>query len=213
MWLLWTGLRLSDVDTAGWRLGVGATRWSLVALVVMASCVTAISASRAMAAARSCFGYCGCNSASYTTHGYNRTTKRRSYWAQYAGDNCTNYAAYLMVTIDGMPDRQPRSRTSPMRSPRSVRSRGGRRATTAPGRWGTSRTSSASGPTARSWCPRTPIPRTASRTTPATATTGGGSLRTAAAGPAASSTSRGSPRQRGTDSRAPRQVGRLRHLN
>ena len=26
---------------------------------------------------------------------------------QYVGDNCTNYAAYLLGTVDGMSDRQP----------------------------------------------------------------------------------------------------------
>jgi surface antigen len=61
----------------------------------------------AAAAATKCSGYAGCDVAPYTNHGYDATTNHRSYWGQYVGDNCTNYVAYLLVTLDGMPDRQP----------------------------------------------------------------------------------------------------------
>jgi surface antigen len=43
-----------------------------------------------------CKGYTSCISYGMTTHGY-KTAGKGSYWRMYAGHNCTNYAAYMMI--------------------------------------------------------------------------------------------------------------------
>ena len=48
-----------------------------------------------------CSGYTACSSGIFTTHGY-AGASGRSYWSMYAGHNCTNYVAYVMIKL-GVP--------------------------------------------------------------------------------------------------------------
>lgn len=50
-----------------------------------------------------CAGYSGCSVGSFTTHGYELHADQ-SWWRMYAGDNCTNYAAYVEATLYGVPE-------------------------------------------------------------------------------------------------------------
>jgi len=43
-----------------------------------------------------CLGYSACIQAGYTDHGYG-ASNGTSYWREFTGDNCTNYAAYMEV--------------------------------------------------------------------------------------------------------------------
>ncbi len=48
-----------------------------------------------------CGGYHGCDRAGYNSYGYSRHS-RTSYWRMYAGDECTNYVAYVEATHFGV---------------------------------------------------------------------------------------------------------------
>jgi surface antigen len=48
-----------------------------------------------------CDGYTGCNRAGYHSHGYGQH-QTRSYWRMDAGDECTNYVAYVEATTFGV---------------------------------------------------------------------------------------------------------------
>ncbi len=48
-----------------------------------------------------CHGYAGCSTGSFTTHGY-PSHSGSSYWRMYAGNNCTNYVAYVESTAFGV---------------------------------------------------------------------------------------------------------------
>ncbi len=49
-----------------------------------------------------CAGYSGCSTTPFTTHGYEHN-EDVSWWSMYAGDNCTNYAAYVESQVYGVP--------------------------------------------------------------------------------------------------------------
>ena len=51
---------------------------------------------------RLCNGWAGCSTNGYTTHGY-QNHEWTSYWGMAAGNQCTNYAAYVESTIYGKP--------------------------------------------------------------------------------------------------------------
>ena len=76
-------------------------RWSNLALALAALVVLALAplstASAASAPSTLCSGYQGCTIGNFTTHGYQNVSDR-SYWTMYAGDNCTNYVAYVEST-------------------------------------------------------------------------------------------------------------------
>ena len=80
---------------------------ALPILWVVVAVTSALAPLHAVAAVADCRGYRACNVAPYTTHGYDSSTNHTSYWNQYVGDNCTNYIAYLMISITHLPDRQP----------------------------------------------------------------------------------------------------------
>lgn len=103
------GVHVGD-GNVGWRRLRAAVVRLVTSGCVIASGVAGFAADAAPAVVR-CVGYDGCNVAPYSNHGYDATTNHTSYWGQYAGDNCTNYVAFLMVTVNGMPDRQPWSGT------------------------------------------------------------------------------------------------------
>jgi surface antigen len=48
-----------------------------------------------------CGGYRGCDRAGYNSYGYSQHS-RTSYWRMYAGDECTNYVAYVEATHFGV---------------------------------------------------------------------------------------------------------------
>lgn len=55
-----------------------------------------------------CTGYDTCEKAGYTHHGYKAKSENKSrYWLMYAGHNCTNYVAYMLVTYDGASKSRP----------------------------------------------------------------------------------------------------------
>lgn len=58
------------------------------------STVGAAPASAANASTTLCSGFSGCAHANFTTHGY-ENFEDTSYWQMYAGNNCTNYVAYV----------------------------------------------------------------------------------------------------------------------
>lgn len=55
-----------------------------------------------------CSGYKSCDDKGFTSYGYD-THKSSSYWRMYTGTNCTNYAAYRLVTTNGMPNSRPKA--------------------------------------------------------------------------------------------------------
>jgi surface antigen len=55
-----------------------------------------------------CTGYTGCTDKGYSDSGYS-SHKATSYWNMYAGTNCTNYAAYRLITTNGLPNKRPAS--------------------------------------------------------------------------------------------------------
>ncbi|HUZ22989.1 MAG TPA: CHAP domain-containing protein [Streptosporangiaceae bacterium] len=68
-----------------------------------ATAATAASEASASAAARSpsvvvCAGYASCDSRGYTSHGY-AAHSGRSYWRMIAGNECTNYVAYVESAV------------------------------------------------------------------------------------------------------------------
>lgn len=48
-----------------------------------------------------CSGYSACNKGVFTSHGY-EAHRGTSYWSMYAGNNCTNYVAYVETTVYGV---------------------------------------------------------------------------------------------------------------
>jgi surface antigen len=76
-------------------------------LMVLASSLAYLGASagaRAKAADTTvaCAGYSGCSTSPFTTHGY-EASAGTSWWSMYAGDNCTNYVAYVESQVYGVP--------------------------------------------------------------------------------------------------------------
>lgn len=53
-----------------------------------------------------CSGYSSCTTKGYSNYGY-VSHQWTSYWRMYTGTNCTNYAAYRLVTTNGMPNTRP----------------------------------------------------------------------------------------------------------
>jgi surface antigen len=49
-----------------------------------------------------CGGYTGCSTGAFTTHGYEHAADT-SWWSMYAGDNCTNYVAFVESQVYGVP--------------------------------------------------------------------------------------------------------------
>lgn len=75
-----------------------------VAIIGAALCAFAIWFSGVAQADNSliCAGYSACSAPNLTTHGY-QSAADQSWWAMYAGINCTNYAAYVESQIYGVP--------------------------------------------------------------------------------------------------------------
>jgi surface antigen len=71
-------------------------------VAILLSLVTAAIAGLGLGAAKRadadtdqlCAGYAACSSEPFTTHGY-QDSEDVSWWNMYAGENCTNYAAYV----------------------------------------------------------------------------------------------------------------------
>jgi hypothetical protein len=73
-----------------------------VALILTLTGLSAWSAGARAAGRRVCDGYAACAAAGFPSHGYG-THAARSYWLMSAGDECTNYAAYVEQTVYGVP--------------------------------------------------------------------------------------------------------------
>ena len=88
------------------RTRFGLTRiLKAIALVAAVNVVTSIGSAQPGSASATtlCTGYASCAHAGYSTHGYeNHPTT--SYWGQFSGHNCTNYAAYVMKSVYGVAD-------------------------------------------------------------------------------------------------------------
>lgn len=76
---------------------------SLVACAALALAATLTSSAATARAAghEVCAGYGGCSAATLTTHDY-AAHAARSYWEMDAGDECTNYAAFVEQTVYGV---------------------------------------------------------------------------------------------------------------
>jgi surface antigen len=96
----------SDVVIAS-GANVRKLRWSGVSLVAAALMALALpplttSVSAAGMPSTLCTGYTGCAQGSFSTHGYQNASES-SYWRMYAGNNCTNYVAYVESTTFQVP--------------------------------------------------------------------------------------------------------------
>jgi surface antigen len=96
----------SDVVIAP-RATVRTLKWSGVSIVVAALMTLALAplataASAAGTPSTLCSGYAGCTQGSFSTHGY-QNASGTSYWTMYAGNNCTNYVAYVESTTFRVP--------------------------------------------------------------------------------------------------------------
>jgi len=68
-------------------------------LLVTLAC---LSAGARATGTRVCDGYAACTAAGFPSHGYGAHASS-SYWLMSAGDECTNYAAYVEQTVYGVP--------------------------------------------------------------------------------------------------------------
>ena len=76
-----------------WGLSVAASALLTLALLP----ITTSTASATGTSSTLCSGYQGCAQGNFTTHGY-QNASGESYWTMYAGNNCTNYVAYVEST-------------------------------------------------------------------------------------------------------------------
>jgi CHAP domain len=72
------------------------------ALLVSVACLLAWSTGAQATGTRVCDGYAACTAAGFPAHGYGAHAES-SYWLMSAGDECTNYAAYVEQTVYGVP--------------------------------------------------------------------------------------------------------------
>ena len=70
----------------------------LITGLIISPLVTAASGAPASTV---CSGYAACNRTPFTSHGYQRHSGT-SYWYMYAGNNCTNYVAFVESTVFGV---------------------------------------------------------------------------------------------------------------
>lgn len=82
-------------------------RIALIVLLVIGALLTPFAPAQASSTLL-CSGYSSCTTLHYSNYGYS-THKSISYWNMYTGTNCTNYAAYRLVTTNGMPNVRPKS--------------------------------------------------------------------------------------------------------
>jgi hypothetical protein len=72
-----------------------------VALLVTVTCLLACSSGARATGTRVCDGYAACTAAGFPSHDYAGHAES-SYWLMSAGDQCTNYAAYVEQTEYGV---------------------------------------------------------------------------------------------------------------
>jgi CHAP domain len=70
-------------------------------LLLTLTCLCTWSAGVRAAGRRVCDGYAACTAAGFPSHGYGGHAAS-SYWLMSAGDQCTNYAAYVEQTVYGV---------------------------------------------------------------------------------------------------------------
>jgi hypothetical protein len=70
-------------------------------LLVSLICLSAWSTGARATGTRVCDGYGACTAAGFPAHGYGQHAAS-SYWLMSAGDECTNYAAYVEQTVYGV---------------------------------------------------------------------------------------------------------------
>jgi hypothetical protein len=76
--------------------------WGALLSLACAGLMTGVGAGTARAAGiRLCDGYAACTAAGYPSHGYG-VHQDTSYWMMSAGDECTNYTAYVEQTEYGV---------------------------------------------------------------------------------------------------------------
>src|ERR1700733_7517279 len=71
------------------------------ALLATFACLFACSGGAQAAGTRVCDGYAACTAAGYPSHDYGGHADS-SYWLMSAGDECTNYTAYVEQTVYGV---------------------------------------------------------------------------------------------------------------
>jgi surface antigen len=83
-----------------------ASRGTALLLTVLAATLAGLGLCSAVAAHADglelCAGYATCAASGFTTHDYEYSAAD-SWWSMYAGDNCTNYAAYVESQVYGVP--------------------------------------------------------------------------------------------------------------
>jgi surface antigen len=89
------------------RVGARRSRTRALSLAVLTAALTCLGLYQAGAARADayelCAGYTACSIGGYSTHGY-EYAEGTMWWRMYAGDNCTNYAAYVESQIYGVPE-------------------------------------------------------------------------------------------------------------
>ena len=89
------------------RVGARQSRTRALFLAVLTAALTCLGLCQARAARADvyqlCAGYTACSTAGFSTHGYEYEADSM-WWRMYAGDNCTNYAAYVESQIYGVPE-------------------------------------------------------------------------------------------------------------
>ncbi len=75
---------------------------ALAAVATPAAAAIIVPASGRVPSAVLCSGYAGCNRHDYSSYRYGRN-RGISYWRMTAGDECTNYVAYVESRIFGVP--------------------------------------------------------------------------------------------------------------
>lgn len=74
----------------------------LAGVLAAGGCSLCFSAAARADTSELCAGYAGCTAAGYTTHDYEYAAGEM-WWSMYAGDNCTNYAAFVESQAYGVP--------------------------------------------------------------------------------------------------------------
>ncbi len=89
--------RITQMTRKTRTIGTTRTRGRVLgatALLAVAGAIGATAPAEA-ASATACTSFAGCSAAGYATYGY-PAVYQQSWWGQYSGHNCTNYAAYRL---------------------------------------------------------------------------------------------------------------------
>ncbi len=92
-----------------YSLGVSRSRLAALVLALLAAAVVTpvpVASAASTASATLCTGVSECKSKGYSDAGYGAASKNM-YWRMFSGANCTNYAAYRLITTQGVTSTRP----------------------------------------------------------------------------------------------------------